>query len=80
MDQHGTGDDGAVKAATLELPPSWPADARDKERLVSVASQKLGIEAAEPSWRNAGPAPLLVLRHSPPPPGHVKMAELSVRS
>ena len=68
--------DGAVNKATLELPPGFPADEKDKQRLVSIASQKLGIEAAEPAWRLAGPTPLLTLRHSPPPPGHVTMAYL----
>ena len=68
--------DGAVNKATLELPPGFPADEKDKQRLVSIASQKLGIEAAEPTWRLAGPTPLLTLRHSPPPPGHVTMAYL----
>lgn len=67
---------GAVRKAVLELPRGWPADERDKQRLVSVASAKLGIEAAEPAWRLAGPAPLLTLTHSPPPPGHVRLADV----
>lgn len=67
---------GAVVSARLALPPGWPADAKDEQRLVSVASAKLGIEAPEASWRRAGPAPLLVLTQSLPPPGHVKMADL----
>jgi hypothetical protein len=67
---------GAVKGAQLALPQGWPADEKDKQRLVTVASAKLGIESAEPSWRLAGPAPLLTLRHSPPPPGHVRLADL----
>ena len=67
---------GAVKGARLALPQGWPADEKDKQRLVAVASAKLGIEAAEPSWRLAGPAPLLTLTRSPPPPGHVKLADV----
>ena len=67
---------GAVKEAQLALPAGFPADQRDKDKLVSIASQKLGIESPDPSWRLAGPAPLLTLRHSPPPPGHVTMADL----
>lgn len=67
---------GAVLAATLELPPGWPADSKDESRLVAIAAAKLGIEAAEPSWRRAGPVPLLTLRHSPPPPGKVKLADV----
>jgi len=67
---------GAVREAQLALPQGWPADARDEQRLVSIAAAKLGIESPQPSWRRAGPAPLLTLTHSPPPPGHVKMADL----
>jgi len=67
---------GAVKRAQLALPQGYPADAKDKQWLVGTASAKLGIEAAEPSWRLAGPAPLLTLTQSAPPPGHVKAADL----
>ena len=67
---------GAVKRAQLALPQGYPADAKDKQWLVGIASAKLGIEAAEPSWRLAGPAPLLTLTQSAPPPGHVKAADL----
>lgn len=67
---------GAVLAATLELPQHWPADSKDETRLVAIASARLGIEAAEPSWRRAGPVPLLTLRHSPPPPGQIDLADV----
>lgn len=66
----------AVKSVELKLPQGWPADPRDEQRLVAIAAAKLGIESPQPSWRRAGPAPLLTLTHSPPPPGHVKMADL----
>ena len=69
-------DAGAVKRAQLALPQGYPPDAKDKQWLLGIASAKLGIEAAEPSWRLAGPAPLLTLTHSLPPPGHVKAADL----
>ena len=69
-------DAGAVRRAQLALPQGWPADAQDKRWLVGAASAKLGIEAAEPVWRLAGPAPLLTLTQSAPPPGHVKAADL----
>lgn len=69
-------DTGAVKSAQLELPAGWPADSKDKDRLVSMAGAKLGIETPVPEWQLAGPAPLLRLIHSPPPPGHVKMDAL----
>lgn len=67
---------GAVDKAVLALPQGWPADEKDKGRLVAIAAAKLGIEAAEPAWRLAGPAPLLTLTHSPPPPGHIRLDEL----
>src|SRR5262249_54335732 len=50
----------------------WPADERDKQRLIAIASQKLGIEAPETRWRLAGPAPMLMLEQSQPPPGLVE--------
>jgi hypothetical protein len=62
-------DSGAVRSARLALPAGWPADAKDEQRLVAVAAAKLGIEAPEASWRKAGPAPMLTLTHSEPPPG-----------
>lgn len=67
---------GAVCRAVLKLPAGWPPDEQDKRHLAAVAGAKLGIENAQPSWRLAGPAPLLTLTHSPPPPGLVKMADL----
>lgn len=67
---------GSVRSARLELPSGWPADAKDEARLVSIVSHKLGIEAPEATWRRAGSTPLLTLTHSPPPPGHIGMAEL----
>ena len=68
---------GAVKGARLALPQGWPADEKDKQRLVAVTSAKLGIEAPETSWRLAGPAPLLTLTQSEPPPGHVSYQEIA---
>ncbi len=65
-----------VRYAELRPGPGWTADAKDEEWLAAVAAKRLGIESAEASWRRAGPVPLLILRHSPPPPGHVTLAEL----
>ena len=62
---------GAVRRVTLELPPGWPADAKDEGRLVAIAAAKLAIEAPEPSWRRAGQSPQLVLSRSQPPPAEV---------
>ena len=69
-------DGGAVRRAQLALPAGWPAEDRDKQRLAAIASAKLGIEAPEPTWRNAGPKPLLILAHSKPPPPEVYPGEL----
>lgn len=68
---------GAVTRAVLELPPGWPADAKDKGRLVAIASAKLGIEAPEPAWRSAGPKPQLCLTHSQPPPALVEYGDVA---
>jgi hypothetical protein len=58
-------DEGAVRKAVLgPLPQGWPADAKDKARLVAIASAKLGIEAPEVSWRNAGPSPQVTIARS----------------
>jgi hypothetical protein len=67
---------GAVRWAQLELPEGWNGDEREEKRLALVAANRLGIESAESSWRRAGPVPLLTLAHSPPPPGHVKLADV----
>ena len=67
---------GAITWAQLTLPEGWNGDAREEQRLALVASQRLGIESAESSWRRAGPVPLLTLTHSPPPPGHIKLADV----
>jgi hypothetical protein len=67
---------GAVTGASLALPPGWPAEQADKQRLVAIASAKLGIEAPEASWRLAGPSPQLALRQSEPPPLRVSLADL----
>ncbi len=64
--------DKAVRKATLALPPGWQADPKDEERLVSIASRRLGIESPDPTWRRAGPSPQLVLKPSEPPPGYLE--------
>jgi hypothetical protein len=67
---------GRTRAA-LALPSGWPADDKDKQRLVAIASAKLGIEAPEVSWRLAGPKPLLELAASQPPPPRVDLAAIA---
>ncbi len=59
--------------AKAQLPPGWPADDKDKQRLVAILTAKLGMEA-EPAWRLAGPKPVLELTESQPPPERVTLA------
>lgn len=68
---------GAVTQAQLRLPAGWPADQGDKQRLVAIASAKLGIEAPEASWRLAGPDPLLTITQSEPPPRLIGYADVA---
>jgi hypothetical protein len=67
---------GAILGVTLELPAGWPSDTKDEARLVGIVGAKAAIESPKVEWQRAGPVPLLTLRHSPPPPGHVTMATL----
>lgn len=61
---------------TLALPPGWPADDKDKQRLVAITTAKLGLEAPDPAWRLAGPRPTLELTASQPPPARVSLADI----
>jgi hypothetical protein len=67
---------GAVRGVTLELPAGWPSDTKDEAKLAAIAGAKAAIESPKVTWRRDGPVPLLVLRHSPPPPGYVTMERL----
>jgi len=67
---------GGILGVTLELPAGWPSDARDEQRLAAIVGAKAAIESPKVTWRKDGPVPLLVLRHSPPPPGKFGMARL----
>ncbi len=71
-----TDKDGAVTSVRLELTQNWPADEKDKTSLVSTAAKRLGIEAPEASWRQAGPKPQVVLTVSEPPPARVTLADI----
>lgn len=61
--------------AKAQLPPGWPADDKDKQRLVAILTAKLGMEA-EPAWRLAGPKPVLELTVCQPPPDRVTLADI----
>jgi len=62
--------------AVAELPPGYNPDAKDRDRLVSTFTAKLGIEAPEVRWQLAGPAPRLELTASQPPPARVTLADV----
>lgn len=56
------------------LPAGWPADEKDKQRLVSTIVQKTGIPNPHPSWHLAGPKPTLMLEAVEPPPPKVLLS------
>jgi hypothetical protein len=61
--------------AKAQLPPGWPADDKDKQRLIAILTAKLGMEA-DAAWRLAGPKPVLELTVSQPPPDRVTLADI----
>ena len=67
---------GSIRGVTLELPAGWPSDAKDEQKLAAIVGAKAAIESPKVTWRRDGPVPLLVLRHSPPPPDYVTMERL----
>lgn len=67
---------GDRQRAALALPPGWPADDKDKQRLVAITTAKLGLESPEVAWRLAGPKPTLELTASQPPPVRVSLADI----
>jgi hypothetical protein len=58
------------------LPPGWPADEKDKQRLIAILTAKTGIPSPDPKWRLAGPKPQLTLTAGQPPPGRVTLADI----
>jgi hypothetical protein len=67
---------GDRQRAALALPPGWPADDKDKQRLVAITTAKLGLESPDVAWRLAGPKPTLELTASQPPPLRVSLADI----
>jgi hypothetical protein len=59
-----------------QLPPGWPADDKDKNRLAAILTAKLGMEATDAEWRMAGPKPTLTLTVTQPPPARVSLADI----
>jgi hypothetical protein len=59
------------------LPAGWPADEKDKQRLVSIIVAKTGIENPDPRWHLAGPKPMLELTSAEPPPPRVTLATVA---
>ena len=73
-----TGKDSSVRSARLALPSGWPADAKDRDRLIARAATQLGIEAPDTAGsRWAGPEPILVLTRSEPPPAEVSWDDVA---
>jgi hypothetical protein len=62
--------------AVLALPSGWAGEPGEKQRLVTIASAKLGMEQPEVSWRLAGEKPQLALTMSAPPPALVRCDDL----
>lgn len=60
----------------LSLPPGWPADDKDKQRLVAITTAKTGLEDPDVSWRLAGPEPRLTLTRGVPPPQRVSLDDV----
>jgi len=58
---------------TAALPAGWPADEKDKQRLVAIIVAKTGIPNPCPSWHLAGPKPMLELNSAEPPPAKVPL-------
>lgn len=59
-----------------QLPPGWPADDKDKQRLAAILTAKLGMESTDAEWRLAGPKPTLTLSVTQPPPPRVTLADI----
>jgi hypothetical protein len=73
-----TAPDSSVRSARLELPQGWPADAKDREKLIAITSTKLGIEAPDTSGSKwSGPSPVLMLTQSDPPPSLVRYEDVA---
>ncbi len=63
--------------AVLQLPPGEDfSDPKRKEHVVRAAAQVLGIESPEPSWKLAGPEPVLTITPTRPPPDKVLLADV----
>lgn len=67
-----------VVSAALKLPQGWPADAKQRQQLTERASAKLAIESPDTSGSVfAGPAPVLMLCRSEPPPGLITWEDVA---
>jgi len=62
--------------ATLTLPPGFDHDPKTEERIIRLASQKLGMESPDVAWRRTGPSSELVLTKSEPPPSLVTLDDI----
>lgn len=62
--------------ATLTLPPGFDHDPKTEERIIRLASQKLGMESPDVKWRRTGPSSELILTRSDPPPALVTLNDI----
>ena len=62
----------------LKLPQDWTPNPVDQKELVGIVVAKTGIESPEVTWRTAGPAPMLTVTASRPPPMRVLLADVRV--
>lgn len=60
----------------LDLPHAYAGDAKERQAVVETVTAKTGIESPEASWRLAGPAPMLTLNVSKPPPVKVALPDV----
>ena len=60
----------------VALPQAWAGDGKERAAVVETLTAKTGIESPEASWRLAGPAPMLTLTVSKPPPALVTLADV----
>ena len=60
----------------VRFPRAFAFDAKERQALVETVVAKTGIESPEPVWRLAGPAPMLTLTVSHPPPPRVVLADV----
>lgn len=62
--------------AVIRLPQDFTTDVAGRAEIVRTVAETVGIEQPEASWRLAGPAPMVTITSSQPPPAMVTLAQL----